>query len=283
MRLVAAMLCWLVATTALALAVPAEWAQRNLIDADGYAALAYSAARDPVLQDAMASELSTQVRVIARNRGYTVNDGAVRAAATAYTASSAFPSQFADVNRTAHSWLFTDAVRQSDGQWEIDLAPMLSNTSLHETLSNFRVEVPSTVTVPVSQDTATTLRPGQLSPLATWGRWVSLGAAVLAGVAAFLTLAIASRRGKTLAALGVSAFLVGGGGWAALEVCRRYIGNALNQTTGNVRTIADVMVANAEAGLHHWLNLTLAAGGALVVFGVIVTALAAALRGKQRR
>ena len=101
MRLVAAMLCWLVATAALAVAVPAGWAQRNLIDADGYAALAYSAAGDPVLQDAMASELSTQVRVIARKRGYAVNDGAVRAAATAYTASAAFPSQFADVNRTA--------------------------------------------------------------------------------------------------------------------------------------------------------------------------------------
>jgi hypothetical protein len=282
-RLVAAILCWLVATAALAVAVPAGWAQRNLIDADGYAALAYSAARDPVLQDAMASELSTQARVIARNRGYPVNDGAVRAAATAYTASSAFPSQFADVNRTAHAWLFTNAVRQNDGQWEIDLAPMLSNTSLRETLTNFRVEVPSTVTVPVTQDTATTLRPGRLSPLATWGPWVSLAAAVLAGVAAFLMLAVVGRRGKALAALGVSALLVGGGGWAALEVCRRYIGNALNQTTGNVRTIADVMVANAEAGLHHWLNLTLAAGGALVVFGVIVTVLGAALQGKQRR
>jgi len=282
-RLVAAILCWLVATAALAVAVPAGWAQRNLIDADGYAALAYSAARDPVLQDAMASELSTQVRVIARNRGYPVNNGAVRAAATAYTASSAFPSQFADVNRTAHAWLFTNAVRQNDGQWEIDLAPMLSNTSLRETLSNFRVEVPSTVTVPVTQDTATPLRPGRLSPLATWGPWVSLAAAVLAGVAAFLTLAVVGKRGKALAALGVSALLVGGGGWAALEVCRRYIGNALNQTTGNVRTIADVMVANAGAGLHHWLNLTLAAGGALVVFGVIVTVLGAALQGKQRR
>jgi hypothetical protein len=282
-RLVAAILCWLVATAALAVAVPAGWAQRNLIDADGYAALAYSAARDPVLQDAIASELSTQARVIARNRGDPVNDGTVRAAATAYTASSAFPGQFADVNRTAHAWLFTNAVRQNDGQWEIDLAPMLSNTSFNQTLNNFRVEVPSTVTVPVTQDTATTLRPGQLSPLATWGPWISLGAAVLAGVAAFLTLAVSGKRGKALAALGVSALLVGGGGWAALEVCRRYIGNALNQTTGNVRTIADVMVANAEAGLHHWLNLTLTAGGAVVVFGVIVTALGAALRGKQRR
>jgi hypothetical protein len=282
-RLVAAILCWLVATTALAVAVPAGWAQRHLIDADGYAALAYSAAQQPALQDAMASELSTQVRVIARNRGYQVNDDMVRAAATAYTASSAFPTQFADVNRTAHAWLFTKSVPQNDGQLEIDIAPMLSSTSLRETLSKVRVEVPSTVTVPVTQDATTTVRPGQLATLATWGPWVSLGVAVLAGVAAFLTIAVAVKRGRALAALGVSALLVGGGGWAAMEVGRRYIGNALNQTTGNVRTVADVMVTNAEAGLHHWLNLTLAAGGALVLFGVIVTALGAALRGKQPR
>jgi hypothetical protein len=282
-RLVAAILCWLVATTALAVAVPAGWAQQHLIDADGYAALAYSAAQQPALQDAMASELSTQVRVIARNHGYQVNDDTVRAAATAYTASSAFPSQFADVNRTAHAWLFTNSVPQNDGQLEIDIAPMLSNTSLRETLSKVRVEVPSSVTVPVTQDATTTVRPGQLAPLATWGPWVSLGVAVLAGVAAFLTIAVAGKRGRALAALGVSALLVGGGGWAALEVGRRYISNALNQTTGNVRTIADVMVTNAEAGLHHWLNLTLVAGGALVLFGIIVTALGAALRRKQRR
>jgi hypothetical protein len=282
-RLVAAILCWLVATTALAVAVPAGWAQRHLIDADGYAALAYSAAQEPALRDAMASELSTQVRVIARNRGYQVNDDMVRAAAAAYTASSAFPTQFADVNRTAHAWLFTKSVPQNDGQLEIDIAPMLSSTSLRETLSKVRVEVPSTVTVPVTQDATTTVRPGQLATLATWGPWVSLGVAVLAGVAAFLTIAVAVKRGRALAALGVSALLVGGGGWAAMEVGRRYIGNALNQTTGNVRTIADVMVTNAEAGLHHWLNLTLTAGGALVLFGVIVTALGAALRGKQPR
>jgi hypothetical protein len=282
-RLVAAILCWLVATAAVAVAVPAGWAQRCLIDADGYAALAYSAARDPVLQDAMASELSAQVRVIAQKNGYSVNDAVVRAAATAYTSSSAFPTQFADLNRTAHAWLFTTAARQNDGQWDIDVAPMLSSTALREKLSNVRVQVPSTVTVPVTQDASTTLRPGQLSPVATWGPWVSLGTAVLAGVAAFLNLAVAVKRGRALAALGVSALMVGGGGWAAMEVGRRYIGNALNQTTGNIRTIADAMVSHAEGGLHHWLNVTLAAGGALVLLGVIVTALGAALRRKPRR
>ena len=63
-------LCWLVATVALAVAIPACWAQRNFIDNDGYAALASSAARDPALQNAMASLLTTQTLTFAGDRGY---------------------------------------------------------------------------------------------------------------------------------------------------------------------------------------------------------------------
>lgn len=273
MRLVAVVLCWIIATTALAVAVPAGWAQRNVIDADGYTALAFSAARDPALQKAMASELTTQVVAIAHKRGYSVPDALVRGVANDYTAGPSFPGQFADVNRVAHQWLFTDAARQNGGQWDIDIGQMLSNTSFKQTLSNIGVDLPSSVTVPLTPDATTTLRPGQLSPLARWGPWVSVGAAALTVLGAFLTLAVARRRGKAFAALGVSALLVGGGGWAALEICRRYLDTALNQTTGNVRTIADAMVSDAEDSLHRWLNLTLAAGGALVVLGVVVTIL----------
>jgi hypothetical protein len=280
-RSVATALCWIIATIALAAAVPACWAQRNLIDADGYAALASSAARNRTLQTAMAAELTTQVVAIARKSGYTLSAGVARGVATAYTAGPSFPDQFVDVNRVAHQWLFTDAARQNDGQWEIDLGPMLANTSLRQTLSNIGVAVPSSVTVPVTE-TTTTVPPGRLRPLATWGPWVSLGAAALAGVAALLTLAISRRRGRALAALGVSALLVGGGGWAAVEIGRRYIDNALNQTAGNVHTIAGVMVTNAEDSLHQWLNVTLAAGGALAVLGVIV-AMLGGLLGKQPR
>ena len=58
------------------------------------------------------------------------------------------------------------------------------------------------------------MRPGQLRQLATWGPWVSVGATILTGVFALLTLAAAGSRGKALAALGVSALLVGAAGWA---------------------------------------------------------------------
>ena len=42
-----ALLLWLVTTAALAVAVPAAWAQQNVVDEDGYAALAASAAERP--------------------------------------------------------------------------------------------------------------------------------------------------------------------------------------------------------------------------------------------
>lgn len=273
MRFVAAALFWLVATAALAVAVPAGWAQRNLIDTNGYAALARSAAHDPGLQSAMASELTAQVSGLARKRGYNVGNNVVLGAATAYTASPSFPGQFADVNRVAHQWLFTNNAQQNDNGWEIDVAPMLEDTSFAQTLNTLGVDVPSSVIIPVTSDATNSVPPGKLQPLARWGPWVSIGSMALTALTALLTLAVAKRHGKALAALGVSALLVGGGGWAALEIVRGRIDDALNATTGNIRTAADVMVNHAEAGLHQWLNLTLAAGGVLVVFGVILTML----------
>lgn len=270
MRLMATMLCWLVATVALVVAIPVNWAQWNLVDADGYAALARSAAGDPKLQGAMASELATRVATRVN-----VSEARIRPVAAAYTQSSSFPDQFVTVNQAAHRWMFTDSARQTDEGWQVDLAPMLAGTSFEQTLSSLGISVPASVTVPVTGDTVNNLRPGQLRPAATWGPWVAIGSAVFAGLSALLTLAVARQRGKAFVALGVSAFLVGGGGWAALEICRRYIDRALNQTTGNVRTIADVMVSRAEGSLHQWLNLTLVAGAALVAFGVIVTMLGA--------
>ena len=196
-------------------------------------------------------------------------------AATSYTRSSAFPGQFATANRIAHRWMFTDTVAQSDesGRWEVDLSPMLSDSSFQQTLQDFGIAPPSTLSVPLTENAPDSLRPGQLRQLATWGPWVSIGACVLTGIFALLTLATARSRGKALAALGVSALLVGAAGWAGLEVGRRYVDDALNRTTGDIRQVADVMVNQAEVSAHQWLNLTLAAGGVLVVFGIIVSML----------
>jgi hypothetical protein len=274
-RFVATMLLWLVTTVALAVAIPSAWGQKNVIDPDGYAALAASAAQGPKLQDAMASELGTQLKRLVSGTGYDVGTDELRGAAAVYTSSSVFPGQFAQANRLAHSWMFTSAAAQTDasGRWQLDLTPMLSDSTFAQTLTNFGIRTPSTLAVPLTDNVPDALRPGQLRPLATWGPWVSVGATVLTGVCALLTLAVARSRGKALAALGVSALLVGAGGWAALEMGRGRINDALDHTSGGIRQIADAMVANAQDSLHEWLNLTLAVGGVLVVLGVVVAML----------
>jgi hypothetical protein len=279
-RFVLTALLWLITTVLLAVAVPAAWAQQNVVDVDGYARLAQDAAADPAVQEAMAAELTTQLVSLAANSGYDVRTELLSAAATSYTRSSAFPGQFATVNRIAHRWMFTDAVAQSDssGRWEIDLSPMLADSSFQQTLQQFGIKAPSSLEVPLTDKAPTSLRPGQLRQVGRWGPWVSVAAAVLAGVFALLTLAASRSRGKGLAALGVSALLVGAAGWAGLEIGRRYLGNALQNTDGDIRRLAEALVGNATGSLHQYLNLTLVGGGGLVILGVIV-----ALLGSLRR
>jgi hypothetical protein len=271
-RFVVTVLLWLLTTVTLAVAVPTAWAQTHVIDVDGYTAMAEKAASDPTLQAAVASELTSKAMTLISQQGSTVSSSEVHDVATAYTASPSFPPHFAEANRQLHGWLFTRAGTQSD-QWVVDVAPMLNDPMFDRLLIGLHVAVPSTVAVPLTVTTPKVLRPGKLRLVATWGPWISVVAAVLTGIAVLLTLAVARSRGRALAGLGISALLVGGAGWAAIELARRRINDALNHTTGDIRKIADVMVGQAESSLHQWLDLTLAAGGVLVVLGVLVALL----------
>jgi hypothetical protein len=265
---------WLVTTVALAVATPAAWLQLNIVNEGGYAALAQKAAGDPALQSAAADELTNRaMALIAAHSGgrEPVDSAEVHDAAVAFTAGPAFPSMFAEANRAAHRWLFT--ADGSGGSWVIDVAPMLKDASMQGILSSHNVKVPATLSVPLTASEPQSPRQRQLSRLAKWGPWVSIGAAALSGLFALLTLAAVRRRGKALTSLGVSALLVGAAGWAGIEIGDRNINGALNRATGDIRRIAEVMVGHAEASVRHWLDLTLVAGALLVGLGVLVAIL----------
>ena len=286
MRFAGTVVSWLVTTVALAVAIPAVWLQLNIVNEGGYAALAQNAAGDPALQSAMTAELTTRAMALIAARGggrYPVDSSQVHDVASTFTAGREFPPLFAQANRAAHAWLFTEPrPGQNDNQWVLDVAPMLRDASFQQVLSSHDVTVPADLTVPVTVSLPSTfrsLRQGELSRLAKWGPWVTIGATALSGLFALLTLAAARRRGKALTGLGVSALLVGAAGWAGVEIGGRYINDALNRTTGDIRRIAEVMVAHAEAGLRHWLDLTLVAGAVLVGLGVLA-AVAGGLRKK---
>ena len=286
MRFAGTVVSWLVTTVALAVAIPAVWLQLNIVNEGGYAALAQNAAGDPALQSAMTAELTTRAMALIAARGwgrYPVDSSQVHDVASAFTAGREFPPLFAQANRAAHAGLFTEPrPGLNDNQWVLDVAPMLRDASFQQVLSSHDVTVPADLTVPVTVSLPSTfrsLRQGELSRLAKWGPWVTIGATALSGLFALLTLAAARRRGKALTGLGVSALLVGAAGWAGVEIGGRYINDALNRTTGDIRRIAEVMVAHAEAGLRHWLDLTLVAGAVLVGLGMLV-AVAGGLRKK---
>ncbi|WP_319448046.1 MULTISPECIES: hypothetical protein [unclassified Mycobacterium] len=280
MRFMATLLLWVLTTAALLVAIPATWAQHNAVDGAGYSQLATSAAKDPNVQSAMAEVLTTQLVQLAGRSGYDVTPNLLGAAARSYTSSSAFPGQFALANQLVHRWLFTDAVAQSDasGRWELDLSPMLSDSSFQQTLQDYGITAPKTLELPLTEHVSDSLRPGQLRQAATWGPWVSVGSAILTGVLALLTLATARSRGKALGALGVSALLVAAAGWAGIEMARGRVDDLLNGTNADVRQLATAMVDHAIGSMHMWLNLTLAVGGALVVLGVVF-----AVAGGMRR
>jgi hypothetical protein len=276
-RFATTVLLWVITTLALAVTVPAAWAQLHVVDADGYTELAQRAASDPALQSAMASELSSRAMTLIAEHGAgrsPIEDSEVHEAARAFTAGPGFPPLFAQANRAAHGWLFGDPGTDENGNpWAIDVAPMLNDGSIQPLLARHNVVVPAKLTVPLTVSLPHSMRQGRLSRMSSWGPWLSLGVAALCCVGALLTVAAARRRGKALSGLGVSALLVGAGGWAGIEVAGRYVNDALNRTTGNVRQVAQVMIEHAEAGLHQWLNATLLVGAATVAFGVIVAVL----------
>lgn len=270
MRSLATALLWIVTTILVAAAVPAMWAQQNLVSESGYAALARRAAADPALQAAMADELTAQMGRLGSNVDTTLVSGI----AGMYTAGSSFPGQFGVANAFAHRWLFTDSSDvDATGRWVIDIAPLLSDSAFSQTLRDYDIAVPSTLQIPLTEDAPAMLRPGALTVYGRWAPWASWTLAVLAAGSALLTLLVSRSRGKALAALGVSGLLVGAMGWAAMEYAQRYLRRALDGSTGNLRTVADAMVATAQDGLHRWLNVTLIVGGGLVIVGVIVSLL----------
>jgi hypothetical protein len=269
-RLLTAALFWLLTTATLAVTLPTAWVQCNLIDADGYARLAQRAAAQPALQAAVAAELTSQTVRLIRAQGFPLDPSPVREAAAEYTAGPSFPRQFVQLNSDGHDWLLSGA---DTGPWEIDVVPMLRDKAFAQLLSDYHIALPASMTIPLTPTSTEVARPGGLHRLAVWGPWLSLVLVALTGLCAVLTLAAARHRGRALASLGVSGLLVGAAGWSGIEVARRYLNQVLNQATGDIRRIADVVVDLAEDSLHLWLNLTLAAGAVLVLVGVAVALL----------
>ncbi|MGH3724540.1 MAG: hypothetical protein ACRDUS_10500 [Mycobacterium sp.] len=277
MRFLFAVLLWLLTTAALAVTGAAAWTQSRIVDENGYVELTAPAASDPKVQRAIAEELTAQIVSLGKKQGSRVNETQIAELTSTYTAGPQFRADFASVNRMAHEWLFTNSSpvhRDSPGSWQIDLAPMIKSL-VPQGLS---IKAPETLEVSVADDNLGGLTPGRLVPVARFGQlavWISVGLTlVLAG----LTQLAVRSRAKGLAGLGISVLFLGAAGWAGLEIGRRYLDRPLNRVTANLRDVADSLVTQAVSSAHHWLSLTMAAGGLVIVIGVVSGVLGGLLR-----
>jgi hypothetical protein len=276
-RFVFAVLLWVLTTAAFAVTVTAAWAQARVVDENGYVALAAPAASDAQVRQAIAGELTTQIVTLAENQGNWVSESTVAEMATAYTDSPKFRADFDSVNRMAHQWLFTDsaqAQRDSAGRWQIDLAPMIKSL----VPQGISIKTPESVKVAITDETLGGLTPGRLAPIARFGQvavWIGVGLTLI--LAGLTQLAVKSRS-KGLAALGVSGLLVGAAGWAGLEIGQQHLHGPLTRVTGDLRVVTDQLLNQAVGNAHHWLSLTMAAGGLLIAVGVVSAVLGGLLR-----
>lgn len=277
MRFLFAVLLWLLSTAALAITVTAAWAQVKVVDENGYVALVAPAADDPNVQRAIADELTTQIVSIAKQQGRRVTESSVADIVGPYTSGPQFRTDFESVNRTAHQWLFTNsgsAQRDSQGRWQLELAPMIKNI----VPQGISIKAPDSVKVSLSDESFRGLTPGRLTPVSRFGAiavWVAAGVTfILVG----LTQLAVRNRSKGVAALGVSALIVGAAGWAGLEIGRARLDKPLGRLTTNVHQVADGLLNAAVGSAHTWLSLTMVAGGALILVGVAAAALGVLLR-----
>ena len=197
MRFVAALFFWLVTTVALAVAVPAVWAQRT---SSTKTAMPRWPRRRPRIRGCSrrwrgADHADDDADA---DNGYELNTDLVRGVAAAYTGEHGFPGQFGQANRMAHRWMFTDSVARAgstDGQWLIDLAPMLSDSSFRQTLGNFDVDVPHTLTVPITVSSTARTATGPAEAVGDVGAVGQRRRGVLTGMFALLTIAAAPLTG----------------------------------------------------------------------------------------
>lgn len=277
MRFIFAALLWVLTTVALAGTVTAAWTQNRVINEDGYAKLVAPAADDPVVQRAVADELTAQIVALGKKQGTRVDQSRVADMTTEYTHTAKFRDDFVTVAREAHRWLFTYstiAQRDSQGRWQIDLAPM-ARTLVPPGMG---LKVPDTLQASITDEALGPLAPGRLASLTRFGPiavWVGVGLTLL--LAGMMQLAV-RRTTKGIVALGISTLLVGATGWAALEVGLSHAKRPLARLTEEAREVADAVLHQAVGNAHQWLSVTMIAGVLVIIAGIAAGALGSLLR-----
>lgn len=254
-----------------AVAVPAIWLDRSVVQEDGFVALAAPLGQDAEFQQRLATAAIG-----------TIDTGAVpdalaglvspmlEAAAGSLTRLPGYPAAWEETLRKSHRLSFADAVPESAGAdtastLTLDVAPLvaLATQELSRT-TGLALEAPEQTLVNVGESDQRQLTE-RVSAYAPLGYSLAIGA----GIAFALALVAARRRWTVFLAAGLAALVLAGLWTAGLNLARD---NVLGTAGGS--GLADLFkeefVAAASNSFLSWVTGALMAGGVLLVMALVI-------------
>ncbi|MCU1518265.1 MAG: hypothetical protein JWQ75_2986 [Pseudarthrobacter sp.] len=253
-----------------AVAVPAIWADRIIVQEDGFVALAAPLGQDAEFQQRLAV---ATVGTIDTGGIPDALAGLVRpvleAAAGKLTSLPGYPAAWEETLRRSHRLSFADPASlppeaDTSSSLTLDVAPLVALAA---------EELSGTTGLPIDAPEQTLINVGQadqrqlierVSAYAPLGYPLAIGA----GIAFALALVAARRRWAVLVGVGFGA-LVLAAVWTVGSNGAREAVLATASGNGIADMFKDAFVAAASASFGSWVNGTLVAGGVLLVAGLV--------------
>lgn len=255
-------LATIVAFVAIVLAVPTVWISERIVDDDGFSSLIEPVGHDQAVKDYLAGQITDE---IASRTPISGAQSVVRPLANAYTNSSQFPADFADVARQQHQWLFDEA-SDPNAEMQLDITSMVNRVLAS---ANVGVSVSGPITIPVSND-ETGLHAGAYHRAGEQITTVGKVSAIVGIVAAIIALLVARRRGTVIAWLGIATVVAGLVCWAAAALYGSYLKNDLSSSGNTAKPVADVVIDTISHELQWTGVISMLVGAGILVFGIII-------------
>jgi hypothetical protein len=263
-----------------AVAVPAIWVDRNIVQEDGFVALTAPLGKDPAFQKGLATAAVGSIDAGANLPGPVAQlvRPLLESAAASLTGLPEYPAAWDETLRKSHRLNFADPATLppeavSRTSLTLDVAPLVAlATKQISDKAGVPLEAPNQTLVNLGQSSQRQLieRVSAYSP-------VGYSLAVGAGVAFLLALVTARRRWKVLAVTGLGGLGLAGlwtlaSGWASDAVTSAASGNEM----------ADLFkrefVAAAAAGFGSWIVASAVAGIILLAAGLVIRVIGGSAR-----
>jgi hypothetical protein len=266
-----------------ALAVPAIWLDRNVVQEDGFVALAAPLGSDDEFQQRLAAAAVATIDTSAVPQFLTgLLEPVLKSAAGSLTGLPGYPAAWEETLRRSHRLSFADpeslpAEVDSTTALTLDVAPLVSlGVEELSRTSGLPLDPPGQTLINVGQSNQRQLIE-QAAAYAPLGYSVAIGA----GIAFLLALVAARRRWVVVFSVGIAALLLAGMWTAGSQLA----GDAVLATASGSE-IADMFknefVAAAAGSFRTWTLAAAVAGGALALVGIVVRIASPGRKGSTR-